>query len=64
MLYLGIEKLRLMNKYKYYISSDSKKETVGLVRAYSLKQAIKKASIKKQLDIDVFVKLFNVEEVL
>lgn len=53
-----------MNKYKYYISSDSKKETVGLVRAYSLKQAIKKASIKKQLDIDVFVKLFNVEEVL
>lgn len=52
-----------MKRYRYYSILDSKKETVGLVKAYSLGSAIKKAAAKKQLDTEEFTKLFNVEEI-
>ena len=52
-----------MKKYKYYYKSDSKKETVGVVKATSIDEAISKSIIKKQLDPIYFEKLFNVEEI-
>ena len=52
-----------MKKYKYYYKSDSKKETVGVVKATSTDEAISKALRKKQLGFLEFDKLFNVEEI-
>tara|TARA_R110000824_G_scaffold36287_3_gene112969 strand:+ start:61 stop:234 length:174 start_codon:yes stop_codon:yes gene_type:complete len=52
-----------MKKYKYYYKSDSNKETVGVVKATSIDEAIAKAIDKKQLDPIYFDKLFNVEEI-
>ena len=52
-----------MKKYKYYYKSDSKKETVGVVKATSIDEAISKSIKKKRLDPIYFDKLFNVEEI-
>jgi hypothetical protein len=52
-----------MKKYKYYSKLDSKKETIGIVKANSPDGARAKASEKKQLAFLEFTKLFNVEEI-
>ena len=52
-----------MKKYKYYYKSDSKKETVGVVKAISLNNAVDKAATKKLLGVLEFSSLFNVEEI-
>ena len=53
-----------MNQYKYFFASDLKKETVGIVKAKTLKEAYKKASIKKNLNLNHFKQLFNIEEII
>lgn len=52
-----------MNQYKYFSSSDLKKEQVGKVKAKNLKEAYIKASKKKRLPIEIFSQLFNIEEI-
>ena len=52
-----------MKKYKYYSRSDRQKETVGIVKAISLNNAIDKAAAKKRLGVLEFISLFNVEEI-
>jgi len=52
-----------MKKYKYYYRSDSNKETVGIVEAMSMVNAVDKAAAKKNLGVLEFSSLFNVEEI-
>lgn len=52
-----------MKKYKYFFISDSSKEAIGKVKALSEDRAIKKASQKKRLSVNHFLKLFNIEEI-
>tara|TARA_B100000900_G_scaffold352708_1_gene320501 strand:- start:296 stop:454 length:159 start_codon:yes stop_codon:yes gene_type:complete len=52
-----------MTQYKYYFSSDSTKEAIGKVKAFTRKRAIKKAAARKRLSVEHFLELFNVEEV-
>ena len=52
-----------MTQYKYYFLSDSTKEAVGKVKAFTKKRAIKKAAAKKRLNVEHFLELFNIEEV-
>ena len=52
-----------MKKYKYYSRADRQKETVGIVKAISLIQAMDKAAAKKNLNMLEFSSLFNVEEI-
>ena len=52
-----------MKKYKYYSRADRQKETVGVVKAISLNNAIDKAAAKKRLGVLEFSSLFNVEEI-
>jgi len=52
-----------MNQYKYFSSSDLKKEQVGKVKAKNLKEAYIKASKKKRLPLESFRQLFNIEEI-
>ena len=52
-----------MNQYKYFSSSDLKKEQVGKVKAKNLKEAYIKVSKKKRLPIESFRQLFNIEEI-
>ncbi len=51
-----------MTQYKYYSQSDTKKESIGKVKALDLERAIKKAAAKKRLSIESFLELFNIEE--
>jgi len=51
-----------MEKYIFYIKSDSKKEIIGTVEAKDKDSAIKCFSLVKKLDVDEFKKLFRVEK--
>ena len=52
-----------MSKYKYYSKTNKDKETVGIVEARNKELAITKAAINKQLSINTFTMLFDIEEI-
>lgn len=52
-----------MKQYKYYFISDSKKEPIGKVKAYTKHKAIQKSAARKRLSVEHFLELFNVEEI-
>jgi hypothetical protein len=52
-----------MKKYKYFSRINKKKETCGVVEANNKELAITKASIMKQLSINNFTMLFEIEEI-
>ena len=52
-----------MNQYKYYSKSDSSKEAMGKIRARTKFGAIEKAAAKKKLSTNLFLELFNIEEI-
>lgn len=51
-----------MKQYIYYNKRDSSQEPQGKVQADNITEAIKKAAIIKQMDINDFVKTFNVKK--
>ena len=51
-----------MSKYKYYNKTNKNKETVGVVEAKNKELAITKAAINKNLPINIFTMLFNIEK--
>ena len=52
-----------MKKFKYYYSRDKSKETIVIVKAVNLSEAITKAAQKKDLGWTSFMKVFNIEEI-
>ena len=51
-----------MKQYIYYNKRDSSQEPQGKIQADNITEAIKKAAIIKQMDINDFVKIFNVKK--
>jgi len=52
-----------METYKYFFKSDSSKEAIGKLKAPGLYEATKKAASKKNLSLNHFMELFNVEKI-
>ena len=52
-----------MRKFRYYSNNNKKKETCGVVLAENKKEAIKFASSRKSLKVDIFLSLFSIDEV-
>lgn len=52
-----------MRKFRYYSNNNKKKETCGVVLAENKKEAIKFASGRKRLKVDIFLSLFSIDEV-
>ena len=50
-----------MKQYIYYNKYDSSKEPQGKIQANNVTEAIKQAAVVKQMDIDVFLKTFNLK---
>jgi hypothetical protein len=50
-----------MKNYIYYNKFDSSKEAQGKVQADNITDAIEKAAVVKQMDIDSFLSIFNVK---
>jgi len=53
-----------MRTYKYFLLSDQTKEPIGLVRADGIYEAMKTSARKKQLKLNQFLEIFNVEEII
>jgi hypothetical protein len=51
-----------MNKYKFYSKSDSTKESLGMIKADNLLEAIEQFAAIKKLPLDVFTNLYEVIE--
>jgi hypothetical protein len=51
-----------MNKYKFYSKSDYTRESLGMVKADSLLEAIEQFAAIKKLPLDVFTNLYEVIE--
>ena len=52
-----------MKQYKYFFISNKDKEAVGKVFASSKRKAVEKSAGKKQMNIEQFLTLFDVEEI-
>jgi hypothetical protein len=50
-----------MKTYIYYNKYDSSKEPQGKVQAENITEAIKKAANVKRMDLDTFLKIFNLK---
>jgi hypothetical protein len=50
-----------MKTYIYYNKHDSSQEAQGKVQADNITDAIEKAAVVKQMDIDSFLSIFNVK---
>jgi hypothetical protein len=50
-----------MKTYIYYNKYDSSKEPQGKVEAESITDAIRKAAVVKQMDLDTFLKVFGIK---
>jgi hypothetical protein len=50
-----------MRLYIYFNKFDSTEEPHGVIEATSITEAIEKAAIIKQMEIDTFVEIFNVK---
>lgn len=51
-----------MKQYIYYNKRDSSQEPQGKVQAENITDAIRKAAIIKQMDINDFVSIFNIKK--
>lgn len=52
----------IRKKYSFTSKSDSDKEPLGIIEANSLNEAVKFFSQMKDLPIDSFMSLYNIEE--
>jgi len=50
-------------QYRYFISKDKNKDTVGIVNSNTLEDAYLMASKIKKLPLDTFKKLFKIEKI-
>ena len=50
-----------MRQYIYFNKFDSTEEPHGVITADNITEAIKKAAITKQMDIDSFLEIFNIK---
>ena len=50
-----------MRLYIYFNKFDSTEEPHGVIEATSITEAIEKAAITKQMDLDTFLEIFNVK---
>jgi hypothetical protein len=50
-----------MRLYIYFNKFDSTEEPHGVIEATSITEAIEKAAIIKQMELDTFVEIFNVK---
>jgi hypothetical protein len=50
-----------MRLYIYFNKFDSTEEPHGVIEATNITEAIEKAAIIKQMEIDTFVEIFNVK---
>lgn len=51
-----------MKTYIYYNKRDSSQEAQGKIQADNITEAIEKAAITKRIEIDDFVKIFNIKK--
>ena len=51
-----------MKKWYFYSKRDKKKEAIGLCEAINIDDALENFSVGKSLDVDEFLKLFEIEE--
>jgi hypothetical protein len=51
-----------MKTYIYYNKHDSSKEPQGKVQADNATEAIQKAAITKRIEIEDFIKIFNIKK--
>lgn len=51
----------MKQRYRFYYIKDSNKETLGIIDSESLIEAIKIAALTKNLPMETFLTLFNVE---
>jgi hypothetical protein len=50
-----------MRTYIYYNKRDSSQEPQGKIEAINITDAIKKAAIVKQMDLDTFLQVFGIK---
>ncbi len=50
-----------MRLYIYFNKHDSSQEPHGVIEATSITEAIEKAAITKQMELDTFLEIFNVK---
>jgi hypothetical protein len=50
-------------KFKYFYKNDANKESIGIIKSSNLNTAFEIASKIKQLSVEKFKKIFNIEEV-
>ena len=53
-----------MRRYTYTSISDPNRETVGTIVAHNHENAIRMAAEKKQLDIELFMTLYVINEIV
>lgn len=51
-----------MKTYIYYNKRDSSQEPQGKIQADNITEAIQKAAITKRIEIEDFVKIFNIKK--
>lgn len=49
-------------KFRYFYKTDSSKESIGVVEGQNINNAFEVASKIKQLSIEKFKKIFNIEK--
>jgi len=53
----------MKNKYRFYSLSDSKKETIGVLKADTLEEVKQFLAVTKHLTIEQIEDLFEIEEI-
>jgi hypothetical protein len=53
----------MKNKYRFYSISDSKKETIGVLKADTLEEVKQFLAVTKHLTIEQIEDLFEIEEI-
>jgi hypothetical protein len=54
-------KIYFMRTYIYYNKRDSSQEPQGKIEAENITEAIEKAAVVKQMDLDTFLKVFGMK---
>jgi|688.fasta_scaffold05393_15 hypothetical protein len=53
----------MKNKYRFYSISDSKKETIGVLKADTLEEVKQFLAVTKHLTVEQIEDLFEIEEI-
>jgi predicted transcriptional regulator len=53
----------MKNKYRFYSISDSKKETIGVLKADTLEEVKQFLAVTKHLTVEQIENLFEIEEI-